>query len=138
MLPLTLLEISCLFSITSLCYITRLLLHHKAAEKNFWKGTWKKLDRTKNIRNEKPIFWQDVPKLSQMLPLMLEISCLPSIRRLLLQEVAAEKTSEKTRDTTEYNKQYNRGISRTCISLQVPDTENFLFAQQELLLSLFL
>ncbi len=32
MLPLTLLEISCLFSITSLCYVTRLLLHHKAAE----------------------------------------------------------------------------------------------------------
>ncbi len=134
MLPL-MLEISCLSSITWLLlhasqgccnvpahqkgaatYITRLLLHHKAAEKTHHKAAEKtsekaarkKLDSTKNMKNKKPTFLYNVPFSNAptdagIFLLVFYHKAAASLRgccfitRLLLYRKAAEKTSEKAR-----------------------------------------
>ncbi len=77
-------------SLPGCCFITRLLLYRKAAEKTSEKAR-KKLDRTKKKTWKINNLHFCTTYLSQMLPLMLEIFCLSSIRRPLFHELAAER-----------------------------------------------
>ncbi len=109
-----------------------MLCHNAAATsqgcwKDFWKGREEiGLNKKKTRKIRKPTFLYNVP--SQMLPLMLEISCLSSIRRPLLHELAAERILKRSgRNKTEQKKQWKRrNIQHTFLKCSCTNAGNFL------------